>query len=126
MACTLAYGIIGKEAIRRVYETVKAARPSAIDILYINFIQNHGNCYVINPVMAIQNHGFTSDITDIGNKKAKYGSKRNAYFYTPDQEAKQSLLLYGLKKKKKIQKGKQLGGSYLPRRWYYRRDLWIR
>jgi hypothetical protein len=77
--------------------------------------------------MAIQNHGFTSDITDIGNKKAKYGSKRNAYFYTPDQEAKQNHVLQGLKKKKKNRKDKQQGGGgYLPTRWYYRRDLWIR
>lgn len=127
MACTLSYGIIGKDKIKEVYETVKAARPSAIDILYINFIQNQGRCYVINPVLAIQNHGFTSDITDIGNKKSKYGTKKNAYFYTQEQEQKQWKLMQKLKKSggsSGSRKSLQSGGGY--GRWYYRRDLWYR
>lgn len=100
LACALSYGICGRDNIRRVFETIHRARPSAIDLLYINFIQKNrkdpdkpGNCYVINPVRCVQVNDFESDVTFKGgvNPIKPY---KNSYFYTPQQEQQ---YLLGLK-----------------------------
>lgn len=92
LACALSYGIIGRSNIRKVFNTIHNVRPSAIDILYINFIQKNkedsskpGPCYVLNPVKCIQNHQFDSDVTFKGTKNPQKPYK-NSYFYTPKQE----------------------------------------
>jgi GR25 family glycosyltransferase involved in LPS biosynthesis len=93
LACALSYGIIGRDKIREVYETIHQARPSAIDLLYINFIQQKkdkpkgepGDCYILNPVACIQVADFESDVTFKGGKNPDKPYK-NSYFYTKKQE----------------------------------------
>jgi len=92
LACALSYGIRGKETIRKVYDKVRYVRPSAIDLLYINFVQKNredksraGNCYVVNPVRCVQVNDFASDVTFMGTDNPEKPYK-NSYFYTPQQE----------------------------------------
>lgn len=92
LACALAYGIIGRDNIKNIFKKIHNARPSAIDLLYINYIQKNekdrkspGNCYILNPVTCIQVNDFESDITFKGTKNPLKPYK-NSYFYTPSQE----------------------------------------
>lgn len=91
LACAVAYAIIGKDNIKRVFEKISTPKPSAIDILYINYVQKRqnpkdkrlflpSNCYIINPVICIQEHKFPSDVTFKGatNPENPY---KNSYFY---------------------------------------------
>jgi GR25 family glycosyltransferase involved in LPS biosynthesis len=74
IACAVSYGIIGKKNIKSVFDKISTAKPSAIDILYINHVQKKthpqnkrtflpSKCYIINPVVCIQDHQFPSDVT---------------------------------------------------------------
>lgn len=97
LACALAYGIIGKQNIRSVYNKINNVRPSAIDLLYINYVQfnkqhkdptlrdKKPTCYILNPVICIQEHKFESDVTFKGTKNPQKPYK-NSYFYTKKQE----------------------------------------
>jgi GR25 family glycosyltransferase involved in LPS biosynthesis len=91
IACALSYAIIGKENIKKVFDKISSPRPSAIDILYINYVQKiqktqdkrqflPSQCYIINPVICIQDHKFPSDVTFKGatNPDNPY---KNSYFY---------------------------------------------
>jgi len=80
LATTICYAIIGQDNIREIYETVSQARPSAIDLLYINHIQNKGHCYVINPVACYQSDQFVSDVSNYGDNTPTK-PYRNSYTY---------------------------------------------
>ena len=80
LATTICYAIIGADRIRRIWETVRDARPSAIDLLYINQIQNQGNCYVVNPVVCQQSDQFLSDVSNYG-ETTPTKPYRNGYSY---------------------------------------------
>jgi hypothetical protein len=80
LATTICYAIIGKENIREIYQTLTQARPSAIDLLYINHIQNQGHCYVINPVVCLQSNQFVSDVSNYGETTPSK-PYRNSYTY---------------------------------------------
>jgi hypothetical protein len=80
LATTICYGIIGQDRIREIYQTVSQARPSAIDLLYINQIQNRGHCYVVNPVVCVQSDQFVSDVSNYGETTPKK-PYRNSYTY---------------------------------------------
>lgn len=88
IATTFCYGIIGKHHIKSVYDKINnAKKPSAIDLLYINCVQNQpGSCYILNPVLSIQEHKFPSDITFKGTKNPEKPYK-NSYFYQKSQES---------------------------------------
>ena len=82
IACTFCYGVVGKDTISELFGEIRKSRPSAIDIMYINFIQKYKDTtYIINPVKTIQENKFQSDITFKGgtNKSSPY---KNKYFYT--------------------------------------------
>jgi len=80
LATTICYAIIGKQNIRDIYQTLTQARPSAIDLLYINHIQNQGHCYVINPVVCLQSDQFVSDVSNYGETTPSK-PYRNSYTY---------------------------------------------
>ncbi len=88
LACCLSYGIIGYKKICETYKLLRSVRPSAVDLLYINHIQKHGNCYVLNPVMCYQDHNLGSDVTSKGGNVQSFVKKKGAYFYTLEQEDK--------------------------------------
>jgi hypothetical protein len=88
MACCLCYGIVGLDKMKEIYEVLTTVRPSAIDLLYINHIQKHGNCYILNPVLCYQNHTLGSDVTSKGGNIQSFVKKKGAYFYTTIQEDK--------------------------------------
>ena len=93
IACTFCYGVRGRNTISELFGEIQNARPSAIDIMYINFIQKYPNTtYIINPVKCLQENRFESDITFKGgtNKSSPY---KNKYFYTVKQEKKALKLL---------------------------------
>ena len=86
LACAMCYGVIGRSKIAQLYDTISQVKPSAIDLLYINYIQkNPDTTYIINPVACIQNGGFTSDVTFHGKIHPTRPFK-NSYFYHPKQE----------------------------------------
>jgi hypothetical protein len=80
LATTICYGIIGRENIKQIYDTVRQARPSAIDLLYINHIQNQGRCYVVNPVVCCQSDQYVSDVSNYG-ETTPTKPYRNSYTY---------------------------------------------
>ena len=80
LATTICYAIIGHDRIRHIWETVRDARPSAIDLLYINHIQTKGHCYVVNPVICTQSDQFVSDVSNYGDETPTK-PYRNSYFY---------------------------------------------
>ena len=95
IAGAIAYAIIGLDNIKKVYQKIIQPRPSAIDILYINYVQKKtqtkdkrlflpGHCYIINPVIAVPNLDFPSDVTFIGQSKAPL--YKNIYFYDIQQQ----------------------------------------
>lgn len=85
LACCLCYAIIGQEKMREIYEILTNVRPSAIDLLYINHIQKRGHCYVLNPVLCYQDHGFSSDVTSKNGSVPSFAKKQNSYFYLTEQ-----------------------------------------
>lgn len=86
MAGTFALGLEGRDTIRRVYQMLCEARPSSIDLMYINEIQKRGHCYIMNPVMCRQCDGLGSDVSHIGAPPPRYVRQRGAFFYTEEQE----------------------------------------
>jgi len=80
LACAFAYGICGRDNIIKVLEIIDKVKPTAIDILYINHIQKHLPCYVVNPVRCYQTNKFTSDVSYAGTKNAKK-PYNNSYWY---------------------------------------------
>lgn len=94
IAAAISYAIIGQDNIKNVYDKIMKPRPSAIDILYINYVQKKtqdrhkrlflpGNSYIINPVISVPNLDFPSDVTFIGQSKAPL--YKNIYFYDKKQ-----------------------------------------
>ena len=81
IACTFAYGIIGREKIKDIYHKLLNSQAEAIDLMYIKNIQKNNNCFIINPVICKQNMIFSSDVTNIGGKDYKYTNKQDAFKY---------------------------------------------
>ena len=94
IAAAIAYAIKGRDNIKKVYDKIMEPIPSAIDILYINYVQKKtqeqdkrhflpGRCYIINPVICVPNLDFPSDVTFIGQSKAPL--YKNIYYYDKKQ-----------------------------------------
>ena len=81
IACALAYGIIGKDKIRYIYNIIKNSQAEAIDLMYIKNIQVNGNCYIMNPVICKQNIKLSSDVTNLGGTSNKFITNKNAFKY---------------------------------------------
>ncbi len=56
-------------------------RATALDFMFLNFIQRTGNAYIISDVKAVQSDYFMSDVTDVGKKTPKKPYK-HSYFYS--------------------------------------------
>ena len=65
-----------KNKIKMCREIFKWVKPSAIDNLYINYIQSLGHSYFINPVLISHNNDFESNI------KYSKGMLKNKHYYT--------------------------------------------
>jgi len=55
-------------------------RANVADIMYVNFIQQYGNTYVLIPPICLQSDAFISDVTDFGKKTPSMPSNLS-YFY---------------------------------------------
>jgi len=99
--CAFAYGFINRKTIRNtatllqnVWKDGKGRdkpkdwrtdderiRATALDFMFLNFIQAKGRAHIISNVKAVQSDAFISDVTDVGKKTPKKPYK-HSYFYS--------------------------------------------
>ena len=101
IACAFAYGFANRDALSNVHTlltnvwlegkgkdkprnwrtTEQRIRATAVDIMFVNFIQKMGEAYIISNPKTVQSDAFMSDVTDVGKKTPKKPYK-HSYFYS--------------------------------------------
>lgn len=84
VAAGSSYLIPSNEKIKHVYNILTNVKPSAIDNLFINYIQKLGNCMICEPQICFHNNEFISDVSNYGKHniigRGKYNDLRLTYF----------------------------------------------
>jgi GR25 family glycosyltransferase involved in LPS biosynthesis len=98
--CTFSYGFSNKKSIENALQLYRSVwilgkgkehpkdwksgkeriRATSSDHMYINFIQRHGNAYVLIQPICIQSDAFVSDVTDLGKITPKTPYTLEYYF----------------------------------------------
>lgn len=70
----------GKDKPRDWRTSGQRIRATAVDIMFVNFIQKMGEAYILSQPKMVQSDAFISDVTDVGKKTPKKPCG-HAYFY---------------------------------------------